>query len=413
MNKRQLNNKNLQNRQENKISKTKSLTGNSKEDFKAGYRAKIAGSWRRLLQRVKLALASTCKLFFRYFIIAIAWGAGIVILILFIGLVISSNTILYRGAAFTSQPKWKLTKIIKHRNNNANNVNNTLADIIDGWEVQSVSSAFEPLADSNAKEVALVKMSGAIMPSCYSHNVICPDVVEDLTDYLRNNRKIKGVVILLNSPGGEVYSSEAIYHTLKKLSRTKPVYIFIESEDASGAYYISMGATKIYANPVSIIGSIGVYMEVFNYDGLLQKLGIKHKYIVSKNAKYKLANEWLFNDSKDGKQVQNAIQDVINETEHVFWDRVKGSRPQVQLENLHGLIFSATKAKQLGLIDGIEDQPVNVIIDMLNMQGLSDEKYTVVEYSLNHLGAYKGISVYLHRFLHVLGGGAEYYLMWK
>ena len=218
---------------------------------------------------------------------------------------------------------------------------------------------------------------------------------------------------MLNSPGGEVYSSEAIYQAFKDLAKIKPVYVYIESEDASGAYYISLGATKIYASPVSIIGSIGVYMEVFNYDDLLNKIGIKHKYIVSSNAKYKLADKWLFGNSNESKYVQQAVQDVIDQTEKVFWDRVQENRPTIPLKNLQGLIFSAPKAKALNLIDGVDSKPVSIITKMLNNQHFKNNEYVVVEYSLGQLGKYKGISAKIAEIFRILGGGSDYYLMWK
>ena len=248
------------------------------------------------------------------------------------------------------------------------------------------------------------------MPDCYSSRTICPGVIEDLTDYLASNNEIKGVVILLDSPGGEVYSSEAIYNAIKRLSRVKPVYVYVKSTNASGAYYASLGATKIYANPVSIIGSIGVYLEVFNYDGLLQKLGIKHKYIVSSHANYKITDEWLFGEGKEAKYVQKYMQNLIDESEKVFWQRVKENRPNVPLEKLQGLVFASNQALKYNLIDGVYDTYLDVITDMLKNEQQNAKTVVVVEYTLSAFNGYKLLGQNIARFL---AGGSSYYLMWK
>src|SRR4051794_6906329 len=88
---------------------------------------------------------------------------------------------------------------------------------------------------------------------------------------------VKAIVLRVNSPGGTVSASDAMYQILQRFkARThKPVVASAQEVAASGAYYVSCGADKIIAQPTSIVGSIGVIFETYNLTGTMQKLGIR------------------------------------------------------------------------------------------------------------------------------------------
>jgi protease IV len=85
----------------------------------------------------------------------------------------------------------------------------------------------------------------------------------------------------IDSPGGAVGPSQEIYHELKKLAQQKPVIVSFGAVAASGGYYLAMAGERIFANPGTITGSIGVVMSFPDYQELMGKVGIKSEVIKS------------------------------------------------------------------------------------------------------------------------------------
>jgi len=119
---------------------------------------------------------------------------------------------------------------------------------------------------SIADGVGVVEVRGVILDS--------RDVVRQLRE-LRKNDRVKAIVLRIDSPGGVVAPSQEISEEVKKLVAEKNVVVSMGSVAASGGYYIAAPATKIYANPGTITGSIGVLMKFSNVEGLLGKVGMK------------------------------------------------------------------------------------------------------------------------------------------
>jgi protease-4 len=86
---------------------------------------------------------------------------------------------------------------------------------------------------------------------------------------------VKGIVLLVNSPGGEVTASDTLYHAVKQAAAKKPVVVYMDSMAASGGYYLSCGATKIVANETTLTGSIGVIIQTINYSDTFGKVGLE------------------------------------------------------------------------------------------------------------------------------------------
>lgn len=92
---------------------------------------------------------------------------------------------------------------------------------------------------------------------------------------------IKALLLKINSPGGYSGSSQVIFNELKKLSEKKPVVAWIENTGASGAYYVALAAHSIIASPISLVGSIGVFMELPNVKELLSSWKVDYRYVQS------------------------------------------------------------------------------------------------------------------------------------
>ncbi|WP_321372124.1 signal peptide peptidase SppA [uncultured Desulfuromusa sp.] len=187
----------------------------------------------------------------------------------------------------------------------------------------------------------------------------------------RNRSNIKAVVVRVDSPGGGVGPSQEIYAELKKLAEEKPLVISMGSVAASGGYYIAVAGERIFANPGTITGSIGVIMSFPNYQDLMGKVGIQtevvksgtFKDIGSSTRKFTVADRAL-------------LQEMIDDVHLQFVEAISAGR-NLPLEKLQpyvdGRIFTGRQALELGLVDelggfhdaikyaatvvGIEDEP--------------------------------------------------------
>ena len=239
---------------------------------------------------------------------------------------------------------------------------------------------FPSTADDNV--LAIVKLRGLVETYCNGAN-ICPEHVEAIATRLLAD-KAKGVILVVNSPGGELGASERLYQVVKELTEQMPVWVFIEDLAASGAYYFIAPANKIVASDVSLVGSIGVYLEVINYDGLLNKLGIKRKVLVSKESKYKNMEQWLFNNT-DNDEVDRMVQESLDYSWQVFVKRVTSARKNVKNTAFTGGVWHAPKALELGLVDKTSSSFEGTIVEFLTENYPDSKKQWVIyEYSASY-----------------------------
>lgn len=169
--------------------------------------------------------------------------------------------------------------------------------------------------------------------------------IEEFRD--RNN--IKAVVIRIDSPGGGVGPSQEIHAELKQLAKEKPLIVSMGSVAASGGYYLAVAGERIFANPGTITGSIGVIMSFPNYQDLMGKVGIQTE--VVKSGRFKdigsSTREFLSAD-------RALLQGVIDDVHMQFVDAISDGR-NMPLDRLKpfvdGRIFTGRQAKDAGLID--------------------------------------------------------------
>jgi len=188
--------------------------------------------------------------------------------------------------------------------------------------------------------VGLVEVKGIILDS--------QETVKQLFDF-KKNENVKAVVLRIESPGGVVGPSQEIYDAVKKLALKKKVVVSMGSVAASGGYYIAAPATKIFANPGTITGSIGVLMKFSNIEGLMDKIGMKAFTI--KTGKYKDVGSPVRTMSVEDKAM---LQGVIDSTHGQFVKAVAEGRklPLEQVKTLaDGRIYSGEQALALKLVD--------------------------------------------------------------
>lgn len=176
------------------------------------------------------------------------------------------------------------------------------------------------------------------------------EVVKQIDDAAFNN-SIKGVLFVVDSPGGAVAPSIEIAYAIKRLKERKPVVVYASGTIVSGSYYASIWANEIIANPGSMVGSIGVIMQGADLSELMSKIGIKSQSVQA--GKYKKVGT---GDREWAPYEVNELNKVINATYDLFTNDVAKARgldinKRDSFANAH--IFTAEQAKDVGLVDTI------------------------------------------------------------
>lgn len=179
------------------------------------------------------------------------------------------------------------------------------------------------------------------------------DVKKTLEDIekARTNKNIKGVLFVVDSPGGAVAPSVELAYAIKELKQIKPVVVYASGVIASGSYYASIWADKIIANPGSIVGSIGVIMQGVNAEELMEKIGVSTQTV--KAGKFKESGtptrKWFDYEEKQ-------LQAVIDDTYNMFITDVSNAR-NLDVKNhtifADAKIFTSKQAKEVGLVDEV------------------------------------------------------------
>lgn len=188
--------------------------------------------------------------------------------------------------------------------------------------------------------IGIVEVQGMILDST--------EVIEQI-HYVRDYQNVKAVVLRIDSPGGVVGPTQEIYEEIIKLNKIKPVYVSMGSIAASGGYYIAAASSKIYANPGTITGSIGVLMKLANFQTLLDKVGIKS--IILKSGEFKDSGSPVRPLSSQDKKI---LQGVIDSLHSQFVAAVAKGRklPIDKVKTLaDGRIFSGEQALENKLVD--------------------------------------------------------------
>ena len=163
----------------------------------------------------------------------------------------------------------------------------------------------------------------------------------------------KGIVLLINSPGGSPVQAGIINDEIRRLKaiHKKPVIAVVEETCASAAYYIAVAADDIYVDKASIVGSIGVLMDSFGFTGLMEKLGVERRLMTAGENKGFLDP---FSPQTEGQKKH--AQGMLDQIHKQFIDTVKAGRGKKLKETpdmFSGLFWSGQQAVELGLADGL------------------------------------------------------------
>jgi protease-4 len=188
---------------------------------------------------------------------------------------------------------------------------------------------------------------------------------------------VKGVVLYIDSPGGDVVTSDNIYRKLVEIKKSgKKIVVSMGAIAASGGYYIATAADQIFANPSTVTGSIGVVISFPNYQGLGEKLGISSIHITSGENKV-LSDPWS-NFSDRAEQIyRNIVEDSFEQFVQVVMDGRKMRRDKV-LSLADGRVYSGKQAKNLGLVDqfGSLEDATEYLKNKLKLSDVKVIRYT-------------------------------------
>ena len=207
------------------------------------------------------------------------------------------------------------------------------------------------------------------------HAITAKEMTMDLQK-LAQDDDVKAVVIRVNSPGGSAYASEQIWHEVEMLKAKKPVVVSMGGMAASGGYYISCGANKIYAEPTTLTGSIGIFGMIPDASELLtQKLGLSFD-VVKTNALSDFGSMGRpFNETEC-----RLMQAYINRGYDLFTGRVAAGRGMAQDSVkviAEGRVWTGEQALKIGLVDklGNIDDAIKAAAKLAKI-----EKYTIGKY---------------------------------
>lgn len=189
--------------------------------------------------------------------------------------------------------------------------------------------------------------SGMFSTETYNHQ----DFLSQL-QAIQEDSSIKGVLLEVNTPGGGVYESAEIAKELQKIKDLKiPYYVSMKNMAASGGYYISAGADKIFATDETLTGSIGVIMSGINYTGLFEKLGIEDQTYKS-GALKDMGSAQRKPTEEDNKVMQSFVDSAYGRFVNIVAKGRHMSEEQVR-KLADGRIYDGAQAKENGLVDEI------------------------------------------------------------
>ena len=234
----------------------------------------------------------------------------------------------------------------------------------DRFQIRGCGQPYEPIprfreillqrgARGTTDKIAVITMRGLISSSL--PGTVSDSMVDDMRAALqqaRDDSRVKAIVLEVDSPGGEVTASDAIYSALVKVRARKPVVVYMDSLAASGGYYVSCGGKFLMASDTTITGSIGVIIQTLNYEQLFNKVGLAS--VVFKSGKFKdMLNGARPITPEERELVQNFIMNDYNKFLSIVAKERKLPAELLRNTIADGRILSGKDAFETKLIDGL------------------------------------------------------------
>jgi len=226
-------------------------------------------------------------------------------------------------------------------------------------------------------KVAVVEIEGIIVDGAAA--------VRELREHA-DNPSIKAVVLRVNSPGGVVAPTQEIFAAIQRARKAgKPVVASLGAVAASGGYYVAVAADRIYANPGTLTGSIGVVMQLANLEGLLKKVGVD--YVVVKAGAYKDVGNFARTMSPEERKMLQALLDDVYSQFVEAVSEGRGLEKKDVLAFAEGRIYSGQQALALKMVDelGGFEEAVEAAGKLANISGRPKLVYPRKKFSFRDL----------------------------
>ena len=227
-----------------------------------------------------------------------------------------------------------------------------LIDRINEW----VSRLDLPFVREPSSVVTVLQLRGTIGVSGVGRRSLSMSALEMPIRRAFDKRGLKAVCLIINSPGGSPVQSAQIANRIRQLSEEKgvPVLSFTEDVAASGGYWLALAGDEIYADPMSIIGSVGVISASFGFTEIMNKLGIERR-VHTQGEKKAMLDPFSPENPDDVKRLKTIQFDIHKSFKEFVRERrgdaLKGSDRTL----FNGEIWSGTRALEKGLVDGLGD----------------------------------------------------------
>ncbi len=220
-------------------------------------------------------------------------------------------------------------------------------------EFDRATRAVRKLIGADAPSVPLIRLEGMIAAGGRNSTALCLSRLEKLLDKAFADTSSVAVAISVNSPGGSPVQSRLIHDRIRALAaeKEKTVLVFCEDVAASGGYWIACAGDEIFADPASIVGSIGVISAGFGFTGAMDRLGVERR--VKTAGKSKLLADPFGPETKEQAATITRLMEAMHAQ---FIDHVKarrGDKLKDGAELFDGSVYTGAEALNVGLIDGL------------------------------------------------------------
>jgi len=229
------------------------------------------------------------------------------------------------------------------------------------------------------KKIAVIYAQGEIVYGRGNDDVVGQGILVEALRDARNDDDVKGIVLRVDSPGGSALASDIIWREIEVTKKEKPVVVSMGNLAASGGYYIACGGDKIFAEPSTITGSIGVFGTIPNIEALATRWGINAEQVQTNKQSTGYS---VFEPMTD--EFRTFAQEGVESVYQTFLQRVAEGR-NLTVANVdsigQGRVWSGEQAIELGLVDemGSLDDAINYTAGLAELDDFSTENYPVYD----------------------------------
>ena len=227
-------------------------------------------------------------------------------------------------------------------------------------EEELTETEVEPAERRSRDKVAIIDVSGFLLntaPRGLLHRGEHPAAaLHERLERAREDRRVKAVILRINSPGGTVTASDVMFREVERFRERsdKPVVVLMMDVAASGGYYLACAGDHLVAHPTSITGSIGVIVQTVSLKPALDRIGIEAT--TFRSGPGKDAGSPLADLTDEHRAI---LQSMVDDFYEQFLDRVRSARPQIDEDHFDevtdGRVVTGQRALQLGVVDEVGD----------------------------------------------------------